>query len=381
MYIKDLSLVNFRNYSKFYCDFNRKYNFIYGKNAQGKTNILEAIFLCSSGRSHRTKKDAELVKFDEDAYFVHLNVNRIYGSNEIEFYYSKFDGKKIKINNLQIKKSVELMGKLNTVMFSPEDLSIIKGSPSERRRYIDIAISQMKPSYYYNLQKYAKILSQRNHLLKDIGKNRNKDKTMNKNLESTLEIWNESLAETGARIINERKLFIENLNGIIKQKHEELTAGNEKLDIQYHPSIRIIEDWSLKGIKDSFLKNLKEVFDKEIKICNTLIGPQRDDINIFINGSNVKLFGSQGQQRTVVLSLKLSEVDIVEKLTGELPVLLLDDVLSELDEKRQKYLLNNIKGIQVFITTTEKEIVKLCSNKSEISLYEVDNGRITSREV
>lgn len=225
MYVRKLKLANFRNYSKLLCDFNRKFNIIYGRNAQGKTNILEAIFLCSSGRSHRTRKDLELVKFGEDAYYVNLNVLRQYGDNDIEIFYSRTDGKKIKINEIPIRKNVELMGKLNTVMFSPEDLNIIKGSPSERRRFIDIALSQIKPSYFYNLQKYSKILSQRNHLLKEISKN--------KNVGNTLEIWNEGLAETGAKIISERKIFIEQLNDIVKKKHGELTAGKETPDIKY----------------------------------------------------------------------------------------------------------------------------------------------------
>lgn len=372
MYIKNLNLVNFRNYSKLSCDFNRRFNIIYGRNAQGKTNILEAIFLCSSGRSHRTRKDLELVKFGEDSYYININVFRQYRENDIEILYSKIDGKKIKLNEIPVKKNVELMGKLNTVMFSPEDLYIIKGSPSERRRFIDIAISQIKPSYFYNLQRYSKILSQRNHLLKEISKN--------KQVSSTLEIWSEGLADTGAKIIIERKKFIEKLNEIVKEKHRELTAGKEIPNIRYESSVRISEDNNIKQIKDNFMKNLEEVKDRELKICTTLIGPQRDDIDIYVNDNNVKLYGSQGQQRTIVLSLKLSEVDIVQSLTGELPVLLLDDVLSELDEKRQEYLLNSIKNLQVFITTTEKDFVKLCDNKTEVSLYEVENGKIISRE-
>jgi len=368
LYVKRLSLVNFRNYKKLQIDFNRKYNIIYGKNAQGKTNILEAIFLCSTGRSHRTKKDAELIKFNEDAYYIKINVCRESADSEIEFYYSKIEGKKVKINNIPIKKNIELMGKLNTVMFSPEDLSIVKGSPSERRRFIDIAISQIKPSYFYNLQRYKKILTERNCLLKDL--------TKNSKLKSTLEIWNESLADAGAKIINERKSFINVLNEIVKGKHKDLTASNEIINIQYQPSIRVENSWKVKEIKDVFLKRLEENFEKEIKTSSTLIGPQRDDLIISINGNDVKIFGSQGQQRTVVLSLKLSEVEIVKVLTGELPVLLLDDVFSELDEKRQKYLINNIDGTQVFITTTEKELVNLYRNKSEISLYEIENGKI-----
>ena len=370
LYVKELNLINFRNYSRFHTDFNSKYNIIYGKNAQGKTNILEAIFLCSSGRSHRTKKDAELIKFEENSYYVKLKVNRDHTENEIEFFCSKTEGKKIKINSIPVKKNVELMGKLNTVMFSPEDLSIIKGSPSERRRFIDIAISQIKPSYFYNLQRYKKILAERNYLLKDIGKN--------SKFKSSLEIWNESLADTGSKIIKERKSFIENLNEIVKSKHKELTAENETLNIQYQPSVKIDSNWNLNEIKDAFLKSLEEYFDREIKNSNTLIGPQRDDISIFVNGNDVKLYGSQGQQRTVVLSIKLSEVEIVQSLTGELPVLLLDDVFSELDEKRQQYLIENIKGMQVFITTTEKELVKFYENTSEISLYEIENGKIVN---
>ena len=368
MHIKELSLINFRNYKKFICEFNKNYNVIYGKNAQGKTNILEAIFLCSSGRSHRTRKDIELINFLEDAYYINLDVTRKYTDSKIEICYSKDEGKKIKLNSVPTKKNVELMGKLNTIMFSPEDLNIIKGSPSERRKYIDIAISQIKPSYFYNLQQYSKILTERNHLLKDINKK--------KKISETLEIWNESLVETGAKIINERNIFIKSLNEIVKKKHEGLTDGKEQLEIKYEPSVKFKNNSSIADIKDCFIKDLDIIIDREIKICSTLLGPQRDDIDILINNNSVKLYGSQGQQRTVVLSLKLAEVDIVEGLIGELPVLLLDDVLSELDEKRQQYLINNIKGMQVFITTTEKNFVKICNIESDISLYKIENGNI-----
>ena len=195
-------------------------------------------------------------------------------------------------------------------------------------------------------------------------------------MSETLEVWNESLAETGAKIIKERNIFIQKINEIVKNKHEVLTAGKENLNIKYEPSIKFNNESDTSNIKKCFIEELERGIDKEIKVCSTLIGPQRDDINILINDNNVKLYGSQGQQRTVVLSLKLSEVDIVETLIGELPVLLLDDVLSELDVKRQEYLINNIKGMQVFITATEKDFIKLCKNESEINLYEIENGNV-----
>jgi len=377
LYIKDLKLNNFRNYKELYSEFNMDYNIICGKNAQGKTNILEAIFLCSSGRSHRTSKDNELIKFLENSYYVNVDVNRKYTDTTIEIYYEKDSRKKIKINSVPSKKNGELMGQLNTVIFSPEDMNIIKGSPSERRRYIDIAISQLKPSYFYNLQQYSKIIAQRNCLLKTLNINNG----IKSKMYETLDIWNEKLVETGSRIMIERYNFLKELNEKIKEKHIKLTGGREELEIRYAPSILIENGLDKKSIENSFYKKLVSSVEREIKNCATLYGPQRDDMEVLVNEKNVKLFGSQGQQRTVVLSLKPSEVDIAYRLINEYPVLLLDDVFSELDIKRQQYLIESIKGMQVFITTTEINFIKTLKENNNLSLYMVEEGVVKDTNI
>lgn len=257
--IKEIKLINFRNYSKLDLSFCKDYNIIYGKNAQGKTNILEAIFLCSTGRSHRTSKDNELIKFMEESYYIKLIVEKKYAETCIEIFYKKDERKRIKVNDIPIKKSGELMGQLNTVIFSPEDLAIIKDGPSERRRFIDIALSQIKPKYFYDLQQYSKILSQRNHLLKNINKVENKKSK----LMDTLDIWNEKLIEVGSRIILERMEYLSKLNKRAKENHNKLTGGKEEIEIVYDPSIVISDDISNSTFNDVKRQgDLKKIIEK-----------------------------------------------------------------------------------------------------------------------
>ncbi|WP_242853142.1 DNA replication/repair protein RecF [Pseudobacteroides cellulosolvens] len=361
-------LKNYRNYSFLEASFNNGFNIIYGNNAQGKTNILEAIYLCTTGRSHRTNKDNELVKYGEDKYFVKVLFSKEErNDNSIEINYSKKEKKSILINEIAIKKIGNLMGQLNSVMFSPEDLQIIKEGPSERRRFIDIALSQLKPSYFYNLQQYLRILNQRNYLLKEI--------YLRKESITTLDVWNQSLAETGSKIIAERIKFIKCLYKIAEKYHKNITNEKEKLEIKYISSIRI--DPGRDDIKNIFLKRLEEEKSKEIQKGTTLVGPQRDDLDILINGTSLKQYGSQGQQRTAILSLKLSELEIVKESSGEYPILLLDDVMSELDSKRREYLIENIKNIQTFITCTDKnEFIK--GIDKETCFIKIENGKIVN---
>ena len=371
MHIKEIKLINFRNYSKLNLNFCKDYNIIYGKNAQGKTNILEAIFLCSTGRSHRTSKDNELVKFMEESYYIKIILEKKHTDAYIEIYYKKDERKRIKINDIPVKKNGELMGQLNTVIFSPEDLSIIKGGPLERRRFIDIALSQLKPTYFYDLQQYSRILSQRNHLLKSI------NKTVNGKgrLKDTLEIWNEKLIETGSRIISERGKYLCRLNAKACENHNRLAGSKEKIEIVYNPSV-IVEDLDdIEKIKKAFTERAKAGEEKEIKNGVTLYGPQRDDMEIRINDKNVRMYGSQGQQRTAVLTLKLSEIGILKELSGEYPILLLDDVFSELDSMRQNYIIESLDDIQAFITTTEKVLYNNI-RVSKRRLYFVENGMV-----
>lgn len=369
MYIKEIKLINFRNYEKLNLEFCKDYNVIYGENAQGKTNILEAIYLCSTGRSHRTSKDNELIKFMEGGYYIKLIVEKKHTDIILEVYYKKDERKRIKINDIPIKKNGELIGKLNTVLFSPEDLSIIKDGPVERRRFVDIALSQIKPKYFYDLQQYSRILTQRNHLLKSI------DKTENRKgkLKETLEIWNEKLVETGSRIIFERGIYLSKLNEKAKENHSKLTGDREKIKIEYNPSIFTEKSDDLGKIRKEFINKLEIGQEKEIKNGVTLYGPQRDDIDIKVNDKNAKMFGSQGQQRTAVLTLKISEMELLKELLGECPVLLLDDVFSELDRMRQEYIYESLGDLQTFITTTEK-IYNKNADAMNRKIFLVNNG-------
>ncbi|TYQ14757.1 UNVERIFIED_CONTAM: DNA replication and repair protein RecF [Acetivibrio alkalicellulosi] len=369
MHIEELELENFRNYKSVKTSFSNKINVIYGENAQGKTNIIESIFLCASGRSHRTSKDAELVNVNSNNFNVKIIINKNNEKKLIDYQYKS--GKKvIMINEIPVKKIGNLMGNLLAVIFSPEDILIIKEGPSLRRRFIDITISQLQPSYFYNLQQYNKILIQRNNLLKEIQKN--------KSLIETMEIWDEKISEVGSRIVVARNKFLKNLNKISKIKHYKLTNNCEELEIQYKTNIEEKKFDSIDLIEKEMIEKLKRIRNIELKRCVTLIGPHRDDYEIILNGMKLKNFGSQGQQRTAILSLKLSEIEIIKNETDDYPVLLLDDVMSELDKKRREFLLDSIQDIQVFITCTEKDFFSknefndiLYLNIQEGNLYKI----------
>jgi len=365
--VKYLKLVNFRNYEKLEMEFEDGFNILYGQNAQGKTNVLEAVFLCSSGRSHRTAKDHDIVKIGKDEYGVKLLVGKKDTETLIEVTYKKDEKKKVRINEIPVQKIGSLMGCLNTVMFSPEDLLIIKEGPQERRRFLDITISQLKPSYFYNLQQYARVLEQRNSLLKRLQYAGARA--------DTLEVWNKSLAETGAKIIKTRAEFIRRLNIKVGSCHGRLTAGNEKLEMEYAPSVEVDEGMETGEIEEVFVKTMEREYRKEIEKGSTMCGPQRDDFDIRLNGISLKMFGSQGQQRTAILSVKLSELDIMKEETDESPVLLLDDVMSELDSKRQQYLFDNLDEIQTFITCTDSAF--FCGRiKGKSGFFYVEKGKV-----
>ena len=366
MFVKKIFLQNFRNYDNLQIDFDSEFNIIFGDNAQGKTNIIEALFLCAVGRSHRTSKDIELVRRGETGYYVKVEFEKDTGEALVEVAYSKEEKKKIKINEIPAKKIGSLMGHLNIVIFSPEDLFIIKEGPSERRRFLDITLSQLKPSYFYDLQQYSKILAQRNMLLKEI--------SVKKELIATLDVWNQHLVKTGSRIMRARNEFIDRMDKSARERHNSLTKGSENLKIIYVPSIESSNMCDLKEIENSFQKKLAASYNREIQKCTTLYGPQRDDYDILLNQMSTKQYGSQGQQRTSVLSMKLSEIDIMKEVTGENPVLLLDDVLSELDAKRQEYLFENIKEIQTFITCTDKNLYG--KEKKHAKYLNIINGKV-----
>lgn len=357
MYIKELSLQDFRSYEELNIALDHGINIFHGDNAQGKTNILEAIYLCATARSHRTHREKEIIKWGTECAHVKLQIKKKYVEDTIDFHLSQ-KSKSALINKMPIGKLGELFGALNVVMFSPEDLQLIKNSPKERRRFLDIELCQVDKLYYYALRQYHKVLKQRNLMLKQYSKQ--KDYSM-------LDVWDMQLEEYARTVIEKRITFIEELNEIASSIHRDISGKKEKLQIVYMPSIEI-EDFSEKMLKYR---------EKDILYQTTSIGPHRDDLKFLINDTDVKTYGSQGQQRTVVLSMKLAELKIMKKYIGESPVLLLDDVLSELDEKRQTDLFKYTESIQTLITCTGVE--QSVWNTQKIGkLYNVTKGQVTT---
>lgn len=362
MIIKSIELKNFRNYEDLNISFDKGTNILYGDNAQGKTNILEAAYMSGTTKSHKGSKDKEMIRFGEqEAHIRTVVVKKQPGDSglekeyQIDMHLKQNRSKGIAINKVPIKKASELFGILNMVFFSPEDLNIIKNGPAERRRFLDSELCQLDKIYLSDLTNYNKILNQRNKLLKDM--------VYRPDLKDTLPIWDMQLVETGKKIINRRKQFIEELNEIVYQIHYRISGEKEELFLKYEPNIDSI----------FFEDELNRAKMKDIKLCMTSVGPHRDDMLFSIKDVDIRKFGSQGQQRTSALSLKLSEIELVKRSIHDTPVLLLDDVLSELDSNRQNYLLNNISDTQTMITCTGlDEFVK---NRFELNkVFEVVNG-------
>lgn len=359
MIIKRLELADYRNYEFLDLQFDKGTNILYGDNAQGKTNILEAIYVAATTKSHKGSKDAEMVNFNKEEAHIRTYLEKEGVETRVDMHLRKAKSKGIAIDGQKIKKAADLLGLCNVVFFSPEDLNIIKNGPSERRRFMDMELCQLDSFYLYNLNHYNKIVNQRNKLLKDM--------YFNPELKDTLAIWDSQLVSFGSKIIERRKLFAEQLNEIIYDIHKKLSGGKEDIFICYEPDTEI----------DDFEKKLRYNREKDIKLKQTTVGPHRDDF-MFKNGDiDVRRFGSQGQQRTAALSLKLSEIELVKKISKDTPILLLDDVLSELDSNRQNYLLNSIGDIQTIITCTGLE--EFVNNRFEINkIYKVVNGSVTS---
>ena len=335
MWINEIKLSNFRNYNYQEIKLHENINVFYGENAQGKTNIIESIFLCSIGKSFRTNKEKELIKFNEEKTSVEINYEKSDRTGKIKIEIG--DKKQVYLNGIKIKKLSELLGNINVVIFTPDDINILKGGPQNRRKFLDIMISQLRPNYMHILSLYNKTLEQRNNYLKQI-KTEKKD-------ENLLEIWDEKLIDYGIKIYEYRKEFLEKIKNKIKNIHQGITNGKEEIEIEY------ISD---AVTRQNFLNELKSRRKFDIIKGYTTKGIHRDDFIIYINKKEVGTFGSQGQNRTAMLSLKLSELQVIYDDIGEYPILLLDDFMSELDEKRRKNFLENIKDIQVIITCTEK---------------------------
>ena len=335
MWINNIKLNNFRNYTNKEIKLHENINVFFGENAQGKTNIIESIFLCSIGKSFRTNKEKELIKFNEEKTLVEINYEKSdrIGNIKIEI----GEKKQVYLNGIKIKKLSELLGNINIVIFTPDDINILKGGPQNRRKFLDIMISQLRPNYMHILSLYNKTLEQRNNYLKQI-KTEKKD-------ENLLDIWDEKLIDYGIKIYEYRKEFIEKIKNKIKDIHEGITNGKEEIEIEY------VSD---AMTRQNFINELKSRRKLDIIKGYTTKGIHRDDFIIYINKKEVGIFGSQGQNRTAMLSLKLSELQVIYDDIGEYPILLLDDFMSELDSKRRESFLNNIKDIQVIITCTEK---------------------------
>lgn len=353
MWIKKIKINNFRNYDKEEINLEKNINIFYGQNAQGKTNIIEAIFLCSLGKSFRAKKDNEMIKLNKENAIVEIEYEKSDRDGKIKIEIG--NKKNIYLNGIKIKKLSELLGNLNIVIFTPDDINILKGGPQNRRRFLDIMISQLRPNYMHILNLYLKTIEQRNKYLRQI-KEEHKD-------ENLLEIWDEKLAEYAIKIYEYRKEFIEKIIKKINIIHKNITNGEEQIELEY-----ITECDS----KEKYLKLLKERRKLDIIKGFTTKGIHRDDFVIYINKKDIKIFGSQGQNRTAMLSLKLAELQVIYDEIGEYPILLLDDFMSELDKTRRKNFLENIEGTQVIITGTEK----LDIENLEYLEYNVSNGKV-----
>lgn len=344
MYIKKIKLENFRNYENQEIEFNPNINIIYGNNAQGKTNIIESIFLCAMGKSFRDKKDKDLIKFDKDISKIKLEYEKSDREGVIEAVIN--DKKTFLLNGVKQAKVSDIIGKINVVIFTPDDIDIIKEGPQRRRKFLDMMISSLKPNYIHLLNKYNKVIEQRNTYLRQI-KYDGKEKGL-------LDIWDEQLSELSFEIFKYRNYYINEFCKIIQDIHNLITkSGKEHIEIKYLTNAKT---------KEEFLQKLKKNLSVDISRGYTSIGIHRDDFLVYIDGKDVSIFGSQGQQRTVTLTLKMCELSVVKEEIRESPILLLDDFMSELDEERRNSFLENISDNQVIITCTDKIEISKKSN-------------------
>lgn len=356
MFIEKIKLKNFRNYNNQEMKLKNGINLFYGNNAQGKTNIIESIFLCSMGKSFRARRDKELINFKSQNSEVEITYNKKDRNGKIKYIIG--ESKNIFINNVQIKKMSEILGNINIVLFSPEDINIIKDGPSNRRKFLNMLISQLRPNYIYTYNLYLKTLEQRNTYLKNINiENKNDD---------LLDIYDEKLSDYGIIVNNYRNEFINKIKEKIEEIHKKVTKEKEVIKIKY------ISDCFEK---ERFLKELKNNRNQDILKGYTSVGIQRDDIYFFINGKKIDTYGSQGQQRTSILSLKLAELEIIKDEIGEYPILLLDDFMSELDSERRLNFLKNIENTQIIITCTDDINI----DNIKINKYEVKEGNVIEK--
>ena len=360
MFVERLSLKNFRNIKSLNIELNNGVNIFYGDNAQGKTNIIESIYYCSMGRSHRTHIDKELINFNQKIASIQASVKKENLSDKIDIHIRDDRKKFISVNSISIKKMGELFGVLNTVIFSPEDLQLIKNGPSERRRFMDMEICQISSVYYYNLKQYYKILKNRNMLLK-------RANSYNE-ITDELSIWDMQLVDYGVKLIKTRGAFIDSINNISAEIYSEISGNKERLRVEYKPNLSC----------DEFESKLKKNIERDIYYGATSSGVHKDDMLFYINDNDARDYGSQGQQRTICLCAKLAEMKIIESKTLSKPVLILDDVYSELDAKRQNYLTKYISDNQTLITSTGiDEVLKKFEKDNKV--FYIKEGKISSK--
>ena len=337
MYVESIELKNYRNYDSAHVLFSPGVNIFFGDNAQGKTNLLEAVYLSGTSRSHRGSRYRELIGFDKEEAHIRLFFHKKELSHRLDFHLKQKKAKGIAIDGQPIRKSSDLLGMLQVVFFSPEDLSIIKNGPGERRKFLDMEMSQLDKGYLQYLAAYNKLLSERNSLLKQI--------SIYPQLRETLDGWDMQLVETGRVIIKKREEFMALIDEMMREIHGKLTGNKETIQVIYEKNVE----------EQEFSEVLRTQRDRDIRYGTTSVGPHRDDIAFRINEIDIRKFGSQGQQRTAALALKMSEIRLIEQISGDKPILLLDDVLSELDSHRQNYLLESISDIQTMISCTGLE--------------------------
>lgn len=370
MYIERLKLNGYRNYEEVELEFSPNINVFIGENAQGKTNVMEAIYVLAMAKSHRTSNDKELVQWGSEYGKIEGDIQKKYGKLPFELTISK-KGKKAKVNHLDQSRLSDYVGQMNVVMFAPEDLNVVKGSPQLRRRFLDMEIGQISPVYLHDLSSFQKILKQRNHILK-----KNQGKRDFEDL--SFEIFTEQYVTAAVKVIKKRFDFMKLLQEWAAPIHFGISRELEKLEIHYKSVSGMEAHWDTAQMEQHLLDKLKEQRNREFERGVTLVGPHRDDLQFFVNDYDVQTYGSQGQQRTTALSLKLAEIELIKKEIGESPILLLDDVLSELDDYRQSHLLNTIHGdVQTFVTTTSVEGIDHNTIR-EAKMFHVKQGSVDS---
>lgn len=373
MILTELHLHHFRNYQDLTVHFNPGVNVLIGHNAQGKTNMLEAIYVLSLTKSHRTSNAHELINWQEKSALISGTVEKSIGKIPLELQFSS-KGKKAKVNHLEQARLSQYVGQLNAILFAPEDLSLVKGSPALRRHFMDREFSQMSSKYLYNAGQYRTLLRQKNKYLKQLKYKQQTDRVL-------LGVLSDQLAAFGAEVIIARQHFLRHLEGWAADLHQEISLNKESLRLEYVNQLKVNDDTTVEEAYQALFKLYQDNEQREIEQGTTIYGPHRDDIRFLVNNKNVQAFGSQGQQRTTALSVKLAEIDLMKEQTGEYPLLLLDDVLSELDTIRQTHLLTAIQNkVQTFLTTTSlSDVARQLIN--EPTIFEIEHGTLNKEEV